>query len=96
MSPRRDPERGRAVLGSRTSEDAPPMGATARRTKPSRLTVDLSPKERRDLGSWAAGAAEELDWPRVDLAAAARILFELVRDDSRVHAEVIERLRSQS
>lgn len=95
MSPKRDPARGRAVLSGRTGTDAAPIGTTARRTQPSRLTVDLSLAERRRLGTWAAQAAEELDAPRVELAVIARVLFELLAEDQRVSDAALSRLRDR-
>lgn len=59
----------RAELGAR------PPGRTAIRSKPVRITLDLSPELHRQLTQWAASAAITLDVPRVALADAVRAMI---------------------
>ena len=79
-----------AAARNRTDPGARPAGRTAIRSKPVRITLDLSPELYRQLTQWTQAAAIELDVPRVALADAVRAMI-------RVTAEspdpVIERLR---
>jgi hypothetical protein len=77
-----------AAALSRTS--ARPAGRTAIRSKPVRITLDLSPELYRQLTQWAHSAAIELDVPRVALADAVRAMIRVTTEDPD---QVIERLR---
>jgi hypothetical protein len=87
-------ERRRAQMGAaaarRAEADAPPAGKTAIRSKPVRITLDLSPELYRQLTRWAHSAAVELDVPRVALADAVRAMIRVTTESPD---EVIERLR---
>ncbi len=65
-------------------------GRTAIRSKPVRITLDLSPELYRQLTKWADSAAITLDVPRVALADAMRAMIRVTTENP---AEVIERLR---
>jgi hypothetical protein len=79
-----------AAAARRTEPDAHPAGRTAIRSKPVRITLDLSPELYRQLTVWAHSAAIELDVPRVALADAVRAM---IRVTTECPDQVIERLR---
>ena len=70
-----------AAAARRAEPDASPAGRTAIRSKPVRITLDLSPELYRQLTRWADEAAEELDVPRVALADAVRAMIRVAGDD---------------
>ena len=84
---RRKAQMAAAAL-SRTS--ARPAGRTAIRSKPVRITLDLSPELYRQLTQWAHAAAIELDVPRVALADAVRAMIRVAAESPD---QVIEQLR---
>ena len=79
-----------AAASRRAEPDAPSAGKTAIRSKPVRITLDLSPELYRQLTRWADAAAITLDVPRVALADAMRAMIRVTTENP---AEVIERLR---
>jgi hypothetical protein len=79
-----------AAAARRTAPDASPAGRTAIRSKPVRITLDLSPELYRELTQWADSAAVALDVPRVSLADAVRAM---IRVSAENPAEVLDRLR---
>ena len=79
-----------AAALSRTEPRARPVGRTAIRSKPVRITLDLSPELYRQLTQWAHAAAIELDVPRVALADAVRAMIKVTTESPD---QVIERLR---
>jgi hypothetical protein len=80
-----------AAAATRRSEPgARPAGRTAMRSKPVRITLDLSPELYRELIRWADSAAVELDVPRVALADAMRAMIRVTAENG---SEVLERLR---
>ena len=79
-----------AAALSRAEPGARPSGQTAIRSKPVRITLDLSPELYRQLTQWAQSAAIELDVPRVALADAVRAMIKVTADSPD---RVIERLR---
>ena len=64
-------------------------GPTAIRSKPVRITLDLSPELYRQLTGWADSAAVTLDVPRVSLADAVRAMIRVTADNPD---EVLDRL----
>ena len=82
-----------AAAASRTEPDARPAGRTAIRSKPVRITLDLSPELYRQLTQWADSAAIALDVPRVALADAVRAMIRVTTESPDTTDEVIERLR---
>jgi hypothetical protein len=79
-----------AAALSRTERGVRPAGGTAIRSKPVRITLDLSPELYRQLTRWAHSAAIELDVPRVALADAVRAMIRVTTESPD---KVIERLR---
>jgi hypothetical protein len=79
-----------AAAARRTEADAPPAGRTAIRSKPVRITLDLSPELYRELTRLADSAAITLDVPRVALADAVRAMIRVTADSP---GEVLDRLR---
>jgi hypothetical protein len=80
-----------ATAAARRAEpDASPAGRTAIRSKPVRITLDLSPELYRQLTRWAGTAAVELDVPRVALADAMRAMIRVAAESPDA---VIEQLR---
>ena len=79
-----------AAAARRTVPDAPPAGRTAIRSKPVRITLDLSPELYRQLTQWADAAAVSLDVPRVSLADAVRAMIRVTAENP---GEVLDRLR---
>jgi hypothetical protein len=94
MSAPKEREQRRAQMAAaaarRAAPAAPPAGRTAIRSKPIRITLDLSPELYRQLTAWADSAAIELDVPRVSLADAMRAMIRVTAENP---GEVLERLR---
>ncbi len=81
-----------AAAGRRAEPDARPAGRTAIRSKPVRITLDLSPELYRELTGWADEAAVALGVPRVSLSDAVRAMIRVTSD----HPErVLDRLRRE-
>jgi hypothetical protein len=90
-TPREQRKAQMAAAAARRSEpDAHPPGRTAIRSKPIRITLDLSPELYRELTHWADSAAIALDVPRVALADAVRTMIRVTIEDPDV---VLDRLR---
>jgi hypothetical protein len=79
-----------AAAARRSTPDARPAGRTAIRSKPVRVTLDLSPELYRQLTQWADSAAVTLDVPRVPLADAMRAMIRVTTENPD---QVLERLR---
>jgi hypothetical protein len=79
-----------AAAGRRAGPDPRPAGATAIRSKPVRITLDLSPELYRQLTAWTDAAAVTLDVPRVSLADAVRAMIRVAADNPD---DVLDRLR---
>jgi hypothetical protein len=79
-----------AAAARRSTPDAHPAGRTAIRSKPVRITLDLSPELYRQLTQWADSAAVTLDVPRVALADAMRAMIRVTTENPD---QVLERLR---
>ena len=79
-----------AAAARRAEPDARPPGRTAIRTKPVRITLDLSPELYRALTGWADEAAIALGVPRVSLADAVRAMIRVTADHPD---QVLDRLR---
>jgi hypothetical protein len=79
-----------AAAGRRTGPDPSPAGRTAIRSKPVRITLDLSPELYRQLTQWTDSAAVALDVPRVSLADAVRAMIRVTAENP---GEVLDRLQ---
>ena len=79
-----------AAAARRAEPGARPAGRTAIRSKPVRITLDLSPELYRQLTAWAEAAAISLDVPRVSLADSVRAM---IRVSTENPDEVLDRLR---
>jgi hypothetical protein len=73
-----------------------PAGRTAVRTKPVRITIDLTPLMHRDLTRWCAAAVERLDVPRVELTNAVRAAIVAFTTDPAMQSRVDEILRKSA
>ena len=76
--------------GHRRRRQRRPAGRTAVRSKPVRITLDLSPELYRQLTGWADAAAITLGVPRVSLADAVRAMIRVTAEQP---ADVLEQLR---
>jgi hypothetical protein len=79
-----------AAAARRAAPGAGPAGRTAIRSKPVRITLDLSPELYRQLTGWADAAAVTLGVPRVSLADAMRAMIRVSADNP---GGVIDQLR---
>src|SRR5215472_5049463 len=82
-----------AAAARRTEHAAQPPGRTAIRSKPVRITLDLSPELYRQLTDWAASAAIALDVPRVALADAVRAMIRVTAENPDEVLELLHRER---
>jgi hypothetical protein len=79
-----------AAAARRAEGRGSPAGRTAIRSKPVRITLDLSPELYRQLTRWTDSAAVTLGVPRVSLADAVRAMIRVAEDNPD---EVLDRLR---
>ena len=79
-----------AAAARRTAPGAAPAGRTAIRSKPVRITLDLSPELYRQLTQWTDSAAVALDVPQVSLADAVQAM---IRVSAENPSKVLDRLR---
>lgn len=79
-----------AAAARRAEPGARPAGQTAIRSKPVRITLDLSPELYRQLTAWTDSAAVSLDVPRVSLSDAVRAMIRVAADNPE---DVLDRLR---
>ena len=82
-----------AAAARRVEPDARPAGRTAIRSKPVRITLDLSPELYRQLTQWADSAAIALDVPRVALADAMRAMIRVTAESPDKVLELLRRDR---
>jgi hypothetical protein len=84
-----------AAAARRAEPDARSPGRTAIRSKPVRITLDLSPELYRQLTHWAASAAIALDVPRVALADALRAMIRATAESPDKALELLRHEREQ-
>lgn len=84
-----------AAAARRAEPEAKPAGRTAIRSKPVRITVDLSPSAHRELSAWTTAAAAELDVPRLPMADAIRAMVKATTLDKGVSAMVTDLIRRE-
>lgn len=89
----RQRDRLKAAATRRTEPDATPAGKSAVRSKPVRITVDLTPELYRTLTGWTAAAAGELDIPRLTSADAIRAMIRVAAADTGISAVVLDVIR---
>src|SRR5215472_8326770 len=82
-----------AAAARRAEPDALPAGRTAIRSKPVRITLDLSPELYRQLTQLADSAAVALDVPRVALADAMRAMIRVTAESPDKVLELLRRER---
>ena len=82
-----------AAAARRVEPDARPAGRTAIRSKPVRITLDLSPELYRQLTQWADSAAIALDVPRVALADAMRAMIRVSAENPEQVLDLLRRDR---
>ena len=82
-----------AAAARRVEPDARPAGRTAIRSKPVRITLDLSPELYRQLTQWADSAAIALDVPRVALAEVMRAMIRVTAESPDKVLELLRRDR---
>ena len=82
-----------AAAARRTEPGASPAGRTAIRSKPVRVTLDLSPELYRQLTQWADSAAIALDVPRVALADAMRAMIRVSAENPEQVLDLLRRDR---
>jgi hypothetical protein len=84
-----------AAAARRTEPDARPPGRTAIRSKPVRITLDLSPERYRQLTEWAASAAIALDVPRITLADVVRAMIRVTAESPDKVLDMLRREQEQ-
>ncbi|MBB4920984.1 hypothetical protein [Streptosporangium saharense] len=98
-SPRSSADRFKRAASSRvkdqTTGQAPERGATARRTKPVRITVDLTPEDYRLMRSLVTILAERADIPTLPHSRMWRALLHRVQDDPDLLAEVAALIKEE-
>lgn len=91
------PDRFAAAGRSRRKDEsgqAPTPGATARRTKPVRVTLDLDPADYRAMRRLVDELAERTDMPTLPHVAMWRALLHLVADDPTRWDEIAAQIRA--
>lgn len=89
-------EARRRAAHRRVEPEAAPAGEkTALRSKPVRITVDLTPELYRQLNRWTGEAAEEIDATKLPIAEVVRACIRALNDPEadEVRAAVIKKLR---
>lgn len=83
-----------AAVTSRTApETAPPVGRTAVRTAPVRVTLNIPPELFRQVTHWADFAADELGVPRVSVQDTLRAMAWAGVADASPSSPVLAELR---
>jgi hypothetical protein len=97
MSTQREQRKAQMTAAAvrRAEPDAGPPGRTAIRSKPVRITLDLSPELYRQLTQWAASAAIALDVPRVALADAVRAMIRATAENPDRALELLRHERER-
>jgi len=97
---RKDLKARMAVAATRRAEpETPAAGQTAVRTKPVRITVDLSPADYQALNHWLGSATIAVDaapGQRVTLSKAIRAMINATILDQSIGLVVIDLLRQAS
>jgi hypothetical protein len=83
----------RKAAHRRIEPDAAPAGETALRSKPVRITIDLTPELYRRLTRWTQDAAEEIDAAKLPLADVVRAMVRAA-EDPNVRDRILAELRA--
>lgn len=89
-------DRFKRAAASRRKDDtgqAPERGLTARRTKPVRITVDLTPEDYRQMRRLVVELAEQTDIPTLPHSQMWRALLHRAADDPELLADIAHRIR---
>ncbi|MFI6513900.1 hypothetical protein ACIBCT_40410 [Streptosporangium sp. NPDC050855] len=90
-------DRFKKAAGSRVKDEsgqAPERGTTARRTKPVRITLDLTPEDYAQMRRLVAELADRADAPTLPHSAMWRALLRRVADDPQLIGEIAERIKA--
>lgn len=85
-------QRLRSAAQRRTAEDAPASGSTAVRSKPVRITIDLSPAQYQQLKIWTLHAAADVG-ANVAVVDVIRTLASYLDQDPEIAERVLADLR---
>ncbi|MEV7014102.1 hypothetical protein [Streptosporangium sp. NPDC051022] len=98
-------EARRRAARRRVEPDAAPAGETAIRSKPVRITIDLTPELYRHFTEWTSRVARDIDAPRVTHADAIRAFIRVVATEDQegtdlaaqeqTHSSIVRNLRQQ-
>ncbi|MFG1755924.1 hypothetical protein [Streptosporangium sandarakinum] len=91
------PGRFKSAASSRRKDEtgqAPERGATARRTKPVRITIDLTPEDYRRMRRLVGELAELADVPTLPHSQMWRAMLQQVADDPDLLHGIAERIRA--
>jgi hypothetical protein len=72
----------------RTGTDPAPAGVTAVRSKPIRMTVEITPQLHRQLTAWARDAMLDLDLTRLTMSDAVRAMIRVTTGDADTSGKV--------
>jgi hypothetical protein len=98
MTSKQDMAKRMATAAGARAAGARPTGQTAIRTKPTRITLDLSKSDYDALNRWIGSAAAEVnpDRPRLSQAQALRAMIRATTLDKSIGLVVIDLLRQES
>jgi hypothetical protein len=90
--------RFKAAAGSRRRDaetgQAPERGTSARRTKPIRITVDLTPEDYQRMKTVLGRLAHETDIPTLAHSRMWRALLHRIEDDPELLAELAAQIKA--
>ena len=84
-------QRLRSAAQRRSTDDASPSGSTAVRSKPVRITIDLSPAQYQQLKTWTLHAAADIG-ANVSTADVIRTLASYLEQDPEIAERVLSDL----
>jgi hypothetical protein len=97
MTTKQDMAARMAAAATSRAGGTKPTGRTAIRTKPTRITLDLSKADYEALNRWIGSAAVEVnpDHPRLSQAQALRAMIRATTLDKSIGLVVIDLLRQE-
>lgn len=78
-----------------TTGQAPARGTTARRTKPVRITIDLTPEDYARMRRLVAELADQSGIPTLAHSRMWRVLLARLADDPGLLTDVADRIRAE-